>query len=464
MQPIRTTPRPGRPAALRPRPLRALLAALALLVALAASPALPARALAAEDPDVQGTAALLADPVTGEVLYEKNADERRYPASMTKVMTALVVLEHADLSDTVTMEESDFAGLPVDSSMADFQPGETLTVEQLLYGLLLPSGNEASYALARHVAGSPEAFAQLMNDKAAELGCTGTHFVNPCGLHDPNHYTTARDMYRIVCAAMLDEDFARIVSTPTYEMPATNLQPAREIENSNELLHPESVAYLECATGVKSGNTAEAGRCLAASATQDGLTLYSVVMGCADVPWGETPPSMTESTRLLEWGYDNYAATTLVADGEEVEVATVADSADEQTLSIVADGEVTWTLPRDLDPSEVQVELDLPEGYVAPVEEGTHLGTATYSRDGKVLGEVDLVAGNDVDLSPMALVRNTVQDVLSNRNLMIGVAGGLVALVVLVVTLVVWRRLRRRGEGQGDGADKGGEGASRHMR
>lgn len=466
MHPSHATTLPSaRPA--RPARRRVIAVAVALLVSLASLLA-PARAWALEDPDVQGTAAILADPETGVVLYEKNADERRYPASMTKVMTALVVLEHADLADTVTMDPADFEALPPDSSVAGFEAGETLTVEQLLYGLLLPSGNECAYALARHVGGgSVDAFVQMMNDKAAELGCEGTHFVNPCGLHDPNHYTTARDMYRIVRIAMQDETFASIVAEPTYEVAATNLQPAREIESTNELLDPESVAYLEGATGVKSGNTYEAGRCLAASAERGDLTLYSVVMGCADVPYGETAPSMTESKRLLEWGFDSFAVTPLVEEGEEVEVATVADSADEQTLSVVAADTVTWLLPIDADPSAVEVSYDLPEGYVAPVERGTELGEATYRVNGEVVGTARLVAGNDVEISPMALVRNTVGDVLGNRNLMIGVGAGLVAVVVLVVALVTWRRLRRRAVGEapaGSGRHASRHGGSRHLR
>lgn len=453
-----------------PRCVARVLPWLFSLLILVCTFCVPVQALALDDPQIQGTAALLVEPETGTVLYEKNADEQRYPASMTKIMTALVVLEHAQLTDQVTMTDADFAGLPVDSSMAGFVPGETLTVEQLLYGLLLPSGNEASYALARYVGGgSVDVFIQMMNDKAAELGCEHTHFVNPCGLHDPNHYTTARDMYRIMSAAMEDETFAKIVATPVYNMPATNLQQAREIENSNELLDTESSAYLASATGVKSGNTYEAGRCLAASAETDNMTLYSVVMGCADVPYGEMPPSMTESKRLLEWGFANYANTTVVGEGEEVKVELVTDSADNQTLSIVANNALVEPLPIDISDTDITVSYDLPDEYVAPIEQGTHLGTATYSYNGEVLGEVDLVAGNDVDISPIALVRNTMHDVFSNQNLMIGVAGGVVALVVLLVTLCVWRHIRRRNAGSHASSapakkESKSDGNSRHMR
>ena len=148
-------------------------------------------AAASDAPATNAEAALLISPDTGLVLYEKNADERRYPASTTKIMTALLVLENVDdLSATVTAQASDFETLEADSSSAGIKEGETVTIENLLYGLMLPSGNECAYMLARYVSGDYQSFVDLMNQRAAELGCTGTHFVNPCGLHDDDHYTT----------------------------------------------------------------------------------------------------------------------------------------------------------------------------------------------------------------------------------------------------------------------------------
>ena len=176
-----------------------LLVALAATGATALTLTVPVRALAdegatqvysaAQAPELSAQAAFLYDRTTGTVLLDKNAGERHYPASMTKVMTALVALEHANLTDEVTVEQADLDMITADSSNAGLRAGETLTVENLLACLLLPSGNESSYVLARHVAGDYQAFVDMMNSRAAELGCTGTHFVNPCGLHDDNHYT-----------------------------------------------------------------------------------------------------------------------------------------------------------------------------------------------------------------------------------------------------------------------------------
>ena len=176
-------------------------------------------AAAANAPALDATAALLVSPESDMVLYEKNADEKRYPASTTKIMTALLTLENvSDLSAVVTAEASDFENVTADSSNAGIKLGEQVTVKDLLYALMLPSANEAAYMLARHVSGSWEQFVDMMNERAAALGCTGTHFCNPCGLHEDDHYTTAHDLYRIAKQAMKDATFRDIVSTVQHRM------------------------------------------------------------------------------------------------------------------------------------------------------------------------------------------------------------------------------------------------------
>ena len=177
-------------------------------------------AAAANAPALDATAALLVSPESDMVLYEKNADEKRYPASTTKIMTALLTLENvSDLSAVVTAEASDFENVTADSSNAGIKVGEQVTVKDLLYALMLPSANEAAYMLARHVGGSWEQFVDMMNERAAELGCTGTHFANPHGLPKDDHYTTAHDLYRITKEALSHELFATICNTRTTTTP-----------------------------------------------------------------------------------------------------------------------------------------------------------------------------------------------------------------------------------------------------
>lgn len=420
-----------------PRSLRARICALACLIALTFSVLAPTAAAALTDPAIQATSALLIEPTTGTALYELNADETRYPASTTKIMTALVTLENADLTQQVTVEEGDFTHVTADSSVAGFKPGEVLTVEQLLYGLMLPSGNDASYILARAVAGDVDTFVQMMNDRAVELGCTGTHFANPCGLHDDNHYTTARDLMRITQAAMANPTFAQIVSTPSYELPATNLQEARTLENSNLLLDSTSSVYYAPAQGIKTGNTTEAGRCLVAAASQNDITLYSVVLGCADA---EIPASLTETKRLFEWAYAEWSVQEIVTAGTTLQSVDVVDAHQDKQLQITADGTIAKLLPNDTDHAAITVSFNLPEEFCAPYTQGDVIGTATYTLNGELLGKVTLSAGNDVELSALAQIRNFALGVITNPItwIVLGV------FVVLIIVSIVrgWRRRR----------------------
>ena len=427
-----------------PRSLHARICALACLIALTLSVLAPTAAAALTDPAIQATSVLLIEPTTGTVLYELNADETRYPASTTKIMTALVTLENADLAQQITVEEGDFTHVTADSSVAGFKPGEVLTVEQLLYGLMLPSGNDASYILARAVAGDVDTFVQMMNDRAAEVGCTGTHFANPCGLHDDNHYTTARDLMRITQAAMANPTFAQIVSTPSYELPATNLQGARTLENSNLLLDSTSSVYYAPAQGIKTGNTTEAGRCLVAAASQNDITLYSVVLGCADA---EIPASLTETKRLFEWAYAEWSVQEIVAAGPTLQSVDVVDAHQDKQLQITADGTIAKLLPNDTDHAAITVSFDLPEMFCAPYTQGDVIGTATYTLNGELLGKVTLSAGNDVELSALAQIRNFALGVITNPLTWI-VLG--VFVILLIVSIVRgWRRRRSSSQSRG---------------
>lgn len=441
--------------------LSALLRVLAFALVLFLCAAVPARAL--EDPAVNATAALLVDPDTGTVLYESNADETRYPASMTKIMTALLTLENADLDDEVTVEASDLTEVTWDSTVAGLMAGETYTVRDLLYGLLLPSGNDASYVLARYVGGSVEKFVQMMNDRAVELGCTNTHFANPCGLHDDNHWSCARDIYRMAYAAMQNATFAEIVATTSYTMPATDLQPAHELENTNLLIDPDASCYYEPCFGVKTGNTTEAGRCLAAAAEKDGVTLYCVVMGCPSAQaWGEVNGNFTAALTLFDWGYQNWSRHAVLASGTTVESVPVIGAAAETRLSVAIDGTVEGLLPNDLAVDALEVSYELPENIAVPVGEGASLGTATYRYHGVELATVGLVAGNTVMPSPVACVVQYPQLLQANPVFAVGIA--VAALVLVAVIVLIIRSALRSGRANRPGGGTGAYGSSAYGR
>lgn len=364
-------------------------------------------AAASNAPTLNAEAALLISPGTGMVLYEKNADERRYPASTTKIMTALIVLENVtDLSETVTAEASDFEKLSADSSNAGIKQGETVTVEDLLYALMLPSANEAAYMLARHVGGTYENFVNMMNERAAELGCTGTHFSNPCGLHDDDHYTTARDLYKISYAAMQDETFADIVSTVQHRMSKTNMQDERIILTTNKLILSSYAAYAyNYCLGIKTGNTSQAGNCFAGYAKYGDAELYSVVMGCDEksAEYPEIPASFTDTKALFEWGFDNFTSKTLVKQGDTVKQIDVELSTDTDKLVLTAKNDLVALVPKDLDIEELTQDppITAPDSVDAPIKAGDVIGSVTYSYNGTNYGTVELVALSDVERSPV---------------------------------------------------------------
>ena len=231
------------------------------------------------EPDISSPSAILIDSKTGRVLYEKECDVKRYPASTTKIMTGILCIELGSLNDIVTIGTNP-SQIERGSSQIYLIPGEQLTLEQLLYAMMLESANDASIAIAEHISGSVEEFVKLMNKRAKELGANDTNFVNPHGLHDDNHVTTARDLALIAKHAMTLPKFREVVATVNYTIPETNKQPARDyITNSNKLIWKINKTYsYDYAIGIKTGYTTKAKNNLVAGALKDDMELISVVM------------------------------------------------------------------------------------------------------------------------------------------------------------------------------------------
>ena len=252
-------------------------------------------------PAVSAEAAILFDATHNTVLFEKNADEKLYPASITKLMTALLVLEKADLNDTVVFSKTAVTNLESGAVTLKIQEGDRVSVRDCLYGLLLKSANEVANGLAEHVGGSIQGFADLMNRKAAELGCTGTHFTNPSGLNDPDHYTTARDMAKIAGAAFKNEMLQKISSSLSYEFPATKAAAARTITPGHKMLYPSDSRYYEGMVGGKTGYTSLAGNTLVTCTEKDGVRLIAVVLKARSTHYGDTKA-------MLDYGYKKIQA------------------------------------------------------------------------------------------------------------------------------------------------------------
>lgn len=356
----------------------------------------------------------------GNVVYSMNADEVRPMASLTKMMTYIVAVENIpDIENTlVTVSDqinSDLAG--TESSLAGLYPGEELTVLQLLNMMMIPSGNDAALALQyyydENIAGagtdaSQSAFIALMNAKAEELGCTNTHFVNPHGLHDEEHYSSARDLAKIVQYAVTLPYFTEITNTTTYTLPATNkYSEEREINATNKMLLPDyedGLYYYEYANGIKTGSHNEAGYCIAASATHENDTYVVVAMGSPMLSESGEYVSyhgeMVDAATLFDWAFSQLSRRTVQSSGDVLGEVQI-QYARQDTLQAVAANDVAFILPNDVETSELEIAIELPETMEAPVVQGDILGKITYSYEGEQLGETDLIAAESIERSKL---------------------------------------------------------------
>lgn len=256
-------------------------------------------------PKTSSMSAVLLEAETGVVVYNKRMTEKRYPASVTKILTALIVLENASLDEQVTFNETGLQEISAQNSNIGMLPGEVLTVEQCLYALLLESANEVATQLAEHVGGTVENFVQMMNERAKQIGCTGTHFANASGLPDENHYTTAYDMAIIMQECLKNETFCTICGTYQYELPATNMDPnPLTLTNHQPLIQPGNYHYDGVIAG-KTGYTDMSKNTLATAAEKEDCTYIAITLG-ADIGG-----VISDTTNLLNYGFDSFEKITV---------------------------------------------------------------------------------------------------------------------------------------------------------
>lgn len=345
-------------------------------------------------PALTGDGAILMDADTGSILYEKNIYDRFYPASTTKILTTLVALENADLSEIVTVSYAADNYVSKTSSRMGLVEGEQVTLEQALYGIMLESGNEATYAVGEHVGGSIARFIKMMNWKAQSLGCTRSHFANSHGLHDDDHYTCPYDLALISRAAYGNEDFMKITGTATFAMPTTNKNPEKLLTNHHWFLNGTQ-KYDYCIGG-KTGATNQAGYALVTYARKDGKTLISVVMHAPT--WNDV---YADSRKLLEFGFDNFnvykmtqAGDSTTAGGVEESLPSMFDSEnkfDEDRRELLSTGtEGIIILPSYALPSDTRREVILEPG--TEIGHGDNvIGHVTYTYGERVVGSADIV-------------------------------------------------------------------------
>ena len=321
--------------------------------------------------EISAQSALVLDASTGRVLYEKNADQRSLIASTTKIMTALIVCEQCNVLDRMRIPQ---AAVGIEGSSMYLQAGEVLTVQELLYGMMLHSGNDAATALAIYCAGTVEGFAELMNDKARSLGLKDTHFTNPHGLDAPDHYSTARDLAVLSAYAIKNPIFAKTVGARQVTVGS------RSLRNHNKLLW-----RVEGANGVKTGYTRAAGRILVSGACRDGRQLISVTI--------HAPDDWNDHAYLLEDGFSRFTHTQIIQKDQYMGSLDVLEGTD-STVSLLAEEGFSFPMAKG-----EQISVELPGlGFVyAPVTEGAEAGYAHILVDGVSVGKVKLVFGQTVE-------------------------------------------------------------------
>ena len=363
-------------------------------------------------PEVGCKAVYIAEPTTGKVLYEKNAHEKMYPASTTKILTALVVLENCKLDETAIVSQNAIDLVPSDYTNAKLQAGESHTIKDLLYALLLPSANEAANVLAEHVSGTIEAFAEKCNQRAKELGCETLHFVNANGMHDVNHYCSAYDLYLIAKECKKYDAFNEIVKTKTYSLPTTDLYPyTRIIKNTNELLLSGTYYYANC-TGIKTGHTSIAGECFVGSSTYNGLDLISVVLGGKEQNSLGLNERFYDTKQLCEFVYDNYSLKKIAEYGDlMVQINVGKATKDTAYLDVVVDADISTIVPNDIDKDSINQTVSLNDDIVAPIKQNQVLGQVTYYVDGLVY-KTNIIASHEVEKLPYLLYNSVIVGVI----------------------------------------------------
>lgn len=349
-------------------------------------------------------ACILIDADSGKILYEKNARKRMYPASTTKIMTAILAIENCNLSDIATVNEHAISTelIPSGYVRANLQVGETFTVEQLLNVLLIPSANDAANVLAEHISGSIDEFCSLMNEKATEIGCENTHFVNPNGVHNDNHYSTAYDLSLIAKYAMQNETFRQFVCKDSCSLPATDkyLKDDRTFNTTNELLkNPEdnnSDYYYEYANGIKTGYTTVAKNCIVASAKKEDYEFIAVILGAED---SKESKRAIDCINLFNYAISNYKDKTFLSKDtilKQIEIDVADDNEQDsqtQILDIIPEDNIIVRTVTN--PEEILPIIKIDDNLSAPIIKGTIVGKIEYDIDGTHYS-VNLIANNNI--------------------------------------------------------------------
>ena len=393
---------------------------------------------------------------TGTPVYEKNPNERREPASVTKVMTYIIVSEHIkDLQGTkITVQRKILDELSgTGSSMSGIHVGDVVTAFQLMNCMMVPSGNDAALTLADYIGGGDEQkFVDMMNAKAKALGCTNTHFTNPHGLHDDNHYTTAADLVKITRYAMTLPYFMEICSQLGYSYKPIGGPHAGQtttLTTTNRMLISSDSKYYYCyAKGIKTGHTDESGYCLVSTASAEGYSYLCVALGSPSVDKSgksiDTHGEMLDSASLYRWALTKLELKKIVGPGDTLGEISLNYAWKKDTLRLQPEKSYSAILPKDVSASSVIVTKNIPKSINAPVKKGQVVGTATLSYANEKLATINLVASESAERSELLHTTDVAKSIFTSKWFLV-IAGIVILLIIIYIILaIIYNRKRKR--------------------
>jgi D-alanyl-D-alanine carboxypeptidase len=418
------------------------------------------KSFALEDPELRSTdAMILMDLDTGNVLFEKNRDMHHSIASLTKVMTCLLAVEAVEkgqvtLEEKVTAGEDCHNGLEADSSTSGIQAGEIMTFKDLLYCAMVQSANEACNIIGTRVAGSIDAFVELMNQRAVELGCTETHFMDPNGLtnRDGNHYSTPNELTLIVREAISHPLFMEICNTAEYQVEATNVREGFTITNSNALISAGSIygnQYLyEGAAGVKTGFTKPAGYCLISTCERDGIRLLAIVLGCnGDQTYthADEYENFVDTRSLYNWAFSNFEYRNVLTAGEARKQISVMHAKNDEQAVLRPEKDVRLLLPKDINDEDIVIDDKVTNlNPLAPMDAGTELGTAVVYVRGEEVARVRLINNTDIPAQRGIYFKESLKRIFSAGWVKTVVIIMILAVAVYFLLLYRYRKIKRK--------------------
>lgn len=386
--------------------------------------------------DINAKAGMLISLDTGKVLYENNIDEKVYPASITKIMTTLLILESEkydpEAKISMTKNALDLV-LGTGSTVSNMKEGEEFTQLDLVHLVLMASFGDTTYLAAEYYGGSIENFVSLMNQKAAELGLENTHYSNPVGLHDDENYTTVRDIYTLTKYALKNETFKEVCQKPRYTL-STNLTPSRTISTTNYLQDSSTNLYYQYAHGVKTGFTDEAGRCLVSTASYNGYNYMCILMGCPNDGRGH---QFKDSANLYRWAFNNFSFKEVASSDEPVCEIPLELSLSTDFVPLYFKEPFITVLPNEANDSTFVIKEKLiSETVEAPIKKGQKLGTADIIYAEEVIGTVDLVAGEDIESSVILVIAKHIKGFFTSVYMKIFIVVIILAILIFILMCI----------------------------